>query len=192
MLEFLNNLDEKLFLLLNSLSAPWLDPVMFALTDARYWIPFFLIIMVSLVYKFKWQTVSILLFLTIAIICADQLSASLLKPWIGRLRPSHNPELKNLIHTVNGYRGGQFGFVSSHATNAFAIATFIWLSARKKVSWIWIMFIWAIIFSYTRIYLGVHYPGDIVFGALLGASIGWLMYQLMKRASLPNKISYQG
>ena len=192
MLEFLNNLDEKLFLLLNSLSAPWLDPVMFALTDARYWIPFFLIIMVSLVYKFKWQTVSILLFLTIAIICADQLSASLLKPWIGRLRPSHNPELKNLIHTVYGYRGGQFGFVSSHAANAFAIATFIWLSARKKVSWIWIMFIWAILFSYTRIYLGVHYPGDIVFGALLGASIGWLMYQLMKRASLPNKISYQG
>lgn len=190
MLEILDNIDRQLFLFLNGLNLPWLDPIMYALTDARYWIPLFLIVLGSLIYKFKWQSVTIILFLVLTIVCADQISASLIKPMVGRLRPTHNPELSNLIHTLNGYKGGQFSFVSSHAANAFAIATFLWLSLRQRISWIWIMFVWAAIFSYTRIYLGVHYPGDILFGALLGLLIGVTTYWLMIKLPLPNKLRF--
>lgn len=163
---------------------------MYALTDARYWIPLFLIVLGSLVYKFKWQSVTIILFLVLTIVFADQISASLIKPLVGRLRPTHNPELSSVIHTLNGYKGGQFSFVSSHAANAFAIATFLWLSLRQRIDWIWVMFVWATIFSYTRIYLGVHYPGDILFGALLGLLIGATTYWLMIKLPLPNRLQF--
>ena len=190
MLDFLDNIDRQLFLFLNDLNLPWLDPIMYALTDARYWMPLFLIVLGSLVYKFKWQSVTIILFLVLTIVFADQISASLIKPLVGRLRPTHNPELSSVIHTLNGYKGGQFSFVSSHAANAFAIATFLWLSLRQRIDWIWVMFVWATIFSYTRIYLGVHYPGDILFGALLGLLIGVTTYWLMIKLPLPKKLRF--
>jgi len=88
---------------------------------------------------------------------------------------------------VNGYKGGIFGFVSSHAANAFGIATFLWLVLRKQIKWIWIMFVWAAIFSYTRIYLGVHYPSDILGGGILGTIIGLLVYKMA--GFMPKKIS---
>ena len=106
---------------------------------------------------------------------ADQISVKVFKEGFERLRPSHNPEIKDLIHTVKGYRGGQFGFVSSHAANTFAMAFFTSKLFRNRY-YSWFIFIWAAVVSYSRIYLGVHYPLDIIGGALLGMLLGYLVF----------------
>jgi len=177
MLEFLTKLDTALLIWINHLHTPWLDQIMFLLTDARTWTPFFLLIIGMMIYTRKWKTLTILLFLGLVVTISDQLASSVIKPWVGRLRPSHLPSLEGVIHLVNGYRGGKFSFVSSHASNSFGIATFLWLTLRREVPWIWTLFVWGAIFSFTRIYLGVHYPGDILGGALLGSFIGYLMHR---------------
>ncbi len=187
MLDFLLDFDRYLLLKINGWHTPWLDNLMFLLTDGKSWIPLFLLLIGWMVYKLKWQTVLILLYVGLVIFLADRISAGLLKPWIGRLRPSHEPGLEGLLHIVNGYRGGLYGFVSSHAANAFGIATFLWLVLRQHISWVWVMFLWALLFSYTRIYLGVHYPFDILFGGVLGAVLALLVYKLGR--VVPQKIS---
>ena len=187
MTEFLLELDRNLLLKLNSWHAPWLDSVMVALTNGLNWLPLFLLVIGLMIYKFRWQSIFMLVFIGIVIFLTDRISAGLIKPWIGRLRPSHEPGLEGYLHLVNGYKGGIYSFVSSHAANAFGVATFLWLILRKHIKWIWIMFIWAVVFSYTRIYLGVHYPFDILGGVILGAFIGLLVYKLGR--AMPKKIS---
>jgi undecaprenyl-diphosphatase len=99
-----------------------------------------------------------------------------MKPFFGRLRPSWEPTLEGMVHIVDGYRGGSFGFASSHAANTFATATFLVLLFRgKKPGMVW-LFIWCTLVSYTRIYLGVHYPLDILCGALVGAMLAFVVY----------------
>ena len=187
MIEFLLNLDRDLLLLINGWNAPWLDSVMVTLTDGLKWAPLFLIVIGMMIYKFRWQSVVMVVFIALVIFLTDRISAGLIKPWIGRLRPSHEPGLEGYLHLVNGYKGGLYGFVSSHAANAFGVATFLWLVLRKHIKWIWVMFIWAAIFSYTRIYLGVHYPFDILGGGVLGAIIGLLVYKIGR--IMPKKFS---
>ena len=187
MIDALLYLDHWLLLKINGLNAPWLDSTMYALTQGVYWLPLYILVIGFMIYKAHWKAISILLFLAIVIVLTDQLSASLIKPWVGRLRPSHNPELENLLHFVNNYKGGLYSFVSSHATNAFGIATFLWLILRKKINWIWIMYLWAMVFSFTRIYLGVHYPSDILGGAVLGSILGLAVYKLGRL--MPENIS---
>ena len=187
MINFLLEIDLKLLLFINSWHEPWLDSVMVSLTNGLVWSPLFLIVIGVMIYKFRWQSIAMLLFVALVIFLTDRVSSGLIKPWVGRLRPSHDPDLADLIHIVNGYRGGVFSFVSSHAANAFGVATFLWLILRKNVKWIWLMFIWATIFSYTRIYLGVHYPSDILGGGVLGALIGLLVYKVGR--SMPEKLN---
>lgn len=187
MINFLLEIDLKLLLFINSWHEPWLDSVMVSLTNGLVWSPLFLIVIGVMIYKFRWQSIAMLLFVALVIFLTDRVSSGLIKPWVGRLRPSHEPDLADLLHIVNGYRGGVFSFVSSHAANAFGVATFLWLILRKNVKWIWVMFIWATIFSYTRIYLGVHYPSDILGGGVLGALIGLLVYKVGR--SMPEKLS---
>lgn len=95
-----------------------------------------------------------------------------MKPFFARPRPSHEPGLAGLLHLVNGYKGGAYGFASSHAANTFGVAMFIYLLFRSRYAWISAIFVWAAVMSYTRIYLGVHYPGDIFAGALVGSACG--------------------
>lgn len=187
MINFLLEIDRKLLLFINSWHEPWLDSVMVSLTNGLVWSPLFLIVIGVMIYKFRWQSIAMLLFVALVIFLTDRVSSGLIKPWVGRLRPSHEPDLADLLHIVNGYRGGVFSFVSSHAANAFGVATFLWLILRKNIKWIWVMFIWATIFSYTRIYLGVHYPSDILGGGVLGALIGLLVYKVGR--SMPEKLS---
>jgi undecaprenyl-diphosphatase len=104
-----------------------------------------------------------------------------MKPFFKRLRPSRDPALKELVHTVNGYKNGKYGFASRHAANTMGIAFFFWLLFANRYRWIWILFIWATVVSYSRIYLGVHFPGDILVGMLIGILSGYFCFSLNKK-----------
>ena len=173
----LERLDQQLFLFLNSLNSPFWDQVMHAISGRVIWAPLYLAILIFLGIKYKRKFLIILLFIILAVTLADQSSVQLFKNLVQRLRPCHEPSLEGLVHLVNGECGGEFGFVSSHATNSFNVALISLLFISKK--WYTISIIlWAIIVGYSRIYLGVHYPGDVICGSLLGALIGWSIYKL--------------
>ena len=181
MLEKLETLDRQLFLFLNGMHADWLDPVMWWISSIVLWIPLFLFIIYYSWKKGSWQlAVSILLGLAICILLSDRISVELFKEVFQRYRPTHHTEIGDLVHTVvkpNGeeYRGGLYSFVSSHATNFMSIAMFVFLSLKQFSKKWWWLFPIAILVAYSRIYLGVHYPADIICGGILGAIIGYLV-----------------
>jgi undecaprenyl-diphosphatase len=129
----------------------------------------------------KWGVRSLYVVAGIAlcILLSDQISSSLLKPLVARLRPTHNPEIADLIHTVNGYCGGRYGFVSSHAANAATFVTFTALIFRNRYYSI-LLSLWAFLTAYSRVYLGVHYVGDVLCGALIGVLVGMGVYFVLK------------
>jgi undecaprenyl-diphosphatase len=98
-----------------------------------------------------------------------------MKPLFGRLRPCHDPEIGHLIRIIRRC-GGEFGFVSSHAANSVSVSTFFILLFRKSHRYVWWILIWPLLFSYSRIYMGVHYPLDVICGAVVGIALGWLVY----------------
>ena len=173
----LEHLDQQFFLFLNSLHSPFWDPIMFALSGKLIWAPLYLAILIYLGYKYKRKFFVIIGLLALAIALSDQISATVFKNLFQRLRPCHEPSLEGLVHIVNGKCGGQFGFVSSHAANSFNIAVISLLFIKKR--WFSIsMVLWATIIGYSRIYLGVHYPGDVICGSILGILVGWSIYRL--------------
>ena len=177
MLEFILELDTQLFLFLNSLHNAFWDPIMYEISEKVFWYPFYGILIGLIIWRYKWNAIATLLFIALLITLADQISVKGFKEVFERFRPTHNPQIDHLVHTVKGYRGGDFGFVSSHAANTFAYALF---SSKlfKNRYYSWFIFIWAAIVSYSRIYLGVHYPLDIIGGALLGIALGYLVFWL--------------
>ncbi|MFP4547195.1 MAG: phosphatase PAP2 family protein [Fidelibacterota bacterium] len=177
MLEFLNTIDTKLFLFLNGLNTSFLDPIMWFITKKESWYPMYLIIIGFIIYRYKKRSLIIIPAIVILIALADQISVKLFKEVFERLRPSRVDELKDVIHLLHGKRGGKYGFVSSHAANSFAAATFLALLFKNKIVTYSLM-AWAVIISYSRIYAGVHYPGDVICGALLGIVIGFLITRL--------------
>lgn len=180
MIDFLNNLDTQLFLFLNGLHSSFWDPIMWWISGRKEWIPLYLIILGWLIYKVKWKIFYLIPFIALLIVFSDKGSV-FIKDTVQRFRPSHNPELENLVHILKNYRGGKFGFVSSHAANSFALATFTALILKNKWFAVFVFF-WAAVVSYSRIYLGVHYPGDIFFGALLGILAGMFTFWLWNLA----------
>ena len=171
-------LDREIFIFLNSIHSPFFDQLMYLLTETYVWIPLYLALIIVLIRKYKKNSIWILLGAILTIILADQITTSIMKPFFARLRPSHEPGLQQLIHLVNGYKGGLYGFASSHAANTFGIATFVWLALKPFMRWSGLIFIWAVVMTYTRIYLGVHYPGDILVGGLIGMFVGWTCFKL--------------
>jgi undecaprenyl-diphosphatase len=173
----IEHLDQQLFLFLNSLNSPFWDKVMSAVSGKIIWAPLYLAILVWIGITYKKRFWVILIFIALAVALADQVSVQLFKNVFHRLRPCHEPSLEGLIHLVNGKCGGLYGFVSSHASNSFNVALLSLMFIKKRWYSVSIV-LWASVVGYSRIYLGVHYPGDVIFGALLGALIGWGVYKL--------------
>jgi undecaprenyl-diphosphatase len=172
----IERLDQQLFLYLNSFNSPFCDQVMHAISDKIIWIPLYLAILIYLGIKYKRKFFVLLLFIILAATMADQLSV-IIKNLVQRPRPCHEPALDGLVHMFNNECGGLYSFVSSHATNSFNVALLSLLLIRKR--WFTIsIIIWAAVIGYSRIYLGVHYPGDVICGSILGALVGWLNYRL--------------
>lgn len=167
MLQQLHNLDTNLFIWLNGRHMPRLDPVMVWVTTRNSWFPVYALLVGWLVYRYRKQAVGLLLTIIAAVALGDQLSSSVLKPLTLRLRPCHVPALQELIHPLMDC-GGQYGFVSSHAATTFALATSLWLLLGKQYPWLRWTFGWAALVSYSRIYVGVHYPLDVLAGTGVG------------------------
>lgn len=186
--ELIKHLDLSLLLLINGSSNTIFDFVMYWASDKLIWIPLYAFLMFLLIKSHKKQVFIILIFLIILIFMSDQLSNHLFKNMFERLRPCHNPAVRTLLYTIDGNCGGSYGFVSSHAANTFGLVFFLiplfrkcfatnWLNSLLKYS----LLMWASIVSYSRIYLGVHYPSDVICGALLGAFIGFLLSLVLQR-----------
>lgn len=178
MIEKLKELDEQLFLFLNGLRADWLDPVMFQLTETITWLPFYAFLIYFIYRQDPKNSWWVFAGAALSILLADQLTSGLMKPFFERLRPCHDPRWEGIIHNY-GRCGGLYGFVSSHAANTFAIAMFLNLKLKRKLPYLPWLFLWAAVVAYTRVYLGVHYPFDIILGAVIGMVLGFLSWVLI-------------
>ena len=189
-MEALGTLDERFFLFLNGLHTDWMDKVMIAVTQMWVWLPLYLLMVYWTVKQYGKRCWWIFIALGIVVLCSDQLSAHVCKPLFQRLRPCYNVDLQDLIYLPKGMAGGKYGFVSSHAANTFAIAAFMTAALRKNRAWVGIvLYLWAFISSYSRIYLGFHYPGDILCGAVLGILVGLILWKVFQLVLLKNKES---
>jgi undecaprenyl-diphosphatase len=168
--------DKQLFLILNSANSPFWDNFMYFMSLRAVWIPLYLIVIFWLIRIYKRKFIILILFIILSVVMADQISG-LIKDLTARPRPCHETSLQGLVHIVRGHCGGAFGFVSSHAANSFNVAALSIFLVRNRFFSVFI-FLWAAIVSYSRIYLGVHYPGDVLCGALLGMLTGWIIYRL--------------
>lgn len=184
MLEKLNALDTQVFLFLNGKHNAFFDPIMYWASDKLFWFPFYAVLIFLLIRWFRKKSILILVCTAVLITLSDQLASHLIKNLVKRLRPSREPLLAGLVHLSKAGRGGMYGFVSSHAANSFALVVFLCLILDRKYRWLkGILICWALLVSYSRVYVGVHYPGDVFCGGLLGAGLGWLVSVIYRWAS---------
>ncbi|MEK6781241.1 MAG: phosphatase PAP2 family protein [Bacteroidota bacterium] len=176
-METIIELDKKLFLLLNGFHSDSVDHIILLATKTQFWTPLYLFLIYLIFKKFNTKGWLVLVGVALSILLSDQITSGIMKPFFERLRPSQDPSLQGLVHLVDGYKGGLYGFASGHAANTFATACFVWLLFKNQYRWIWTIFIWAGCMTYTRIYLGVHYPGDILVGGIVGLGCGYSGYR---------------
>lgn len=182
-LQELIELDQSLLLKLNGSDSLFWDGFMWVGTSTYIWIPLSLVILYVIIKNNSWQNFLLLvIMLAIVVALADQISSSVFKPLFQRWRPAQDPDIMYIVDIVNGYRGGRYGFISSHAANSFAIITFLSMLMRRT-SLTCVFIIWALVNCFTRIYLGVHYPGDILGGMILGILIGLIFYNIYRLIS---------
>lgn len=184
MFEVLNNLDHSLMLWLNYDGGALQDRFWFALSNKYSWIPMYVAILTVIAVHAKrthqWSRLVIFILATaLTVLLADQIASGIIKPWVQRPRPSHQEGIMEQLHYVNDYRGGAFGFASSHAANTIGIARLKSMFFRRS-HLTWAMSSFALLNCYSRIYLGVHYLGDILAGVLIGLVAGWIGYRCFK------------
>lgn len=178
MLDYLLNIERDLFLCLNGIHTSFFDQFFWLYSGKIIWLPVAVCIIVLLSYKRDWrEVILVLLALVLTVTLCDQFASHVCKPLFARYRPTHHPDFMNDVKIVFGYRGGLYGFISSHAANAFGVVTFLALLFRNKLLTFFLV-LWAVLNSYSRIYLGVHFISDVFFGALSGVMFGWLVYKL--------------
>ena len=176
MIEYLIDIDQQALIAINSWHAPYFDQLMWLITSKLSWALILVAVLVALRRDRK-QALLVIATLVLTILISDQISSGLIKHTVERLRPSHNPDIASTLHLVNGYTGGMFGFTSSHAANSFSVALVLSLISRYRRVMVALMS-WAVLQCYSRMYLGVHYPGDIIGGTVVGLLVGWMVYRL--------------
>ena len=184
MLEKVLEYERALFLQINSAHTPFGDQFMWLYSGTIGWIPLVVCFIILLFYanRTRWKEILLIIAaIVVTILMSDQFASGLCKPFFARYRPTHHPDFMNDVMTVFNYRGGPYGFISSHAANGFGFATVTSLIFRKKIYTV-MMFLWATLSAYSRIYLGVHFISDIIPGILAGLFFGWVGYQLFKFA----------
>ena len=203
MLEQLLHIETEILLAINGWHAPWADQLMWIISAKTTWIPLYLLLIGLLVWRYrkpamtnvKWlqkvpACVVMIVAIGLAVGAADFIASGILKDWVARPRPSRVPELEGMLHLVNGYKSGQYGFVSSHAANTMAVALLFSLIWRNKIATCGLM-LWVAANCYSRMYLGVHYPTDILGGLIVGSLVAvagyWLLdrYRLVVKESCP-------
>lgn len=194
MIEWIEKIDQELLLFINGLHNPFLDEVMWAISGKLIWFPLYIFLFVLVFRKTPMkQSIWFVVFGLAAVGLADFTATFGFKEMIARYRPSHHTMLGDMLHYYEikpgeFYKGGIHGFVSGHATNSFAIATMFSLHLRKHYRYVTLLLIfWAVLVSYSRMHLGVHYPTDILGGAILGTTISIIMYWLYKKVSTPKQ-----
>ncbi len=196
MFELLKSADEKFFLFLNGKHNAVFDSIMFWASNRFVWIPFYMLLLLILIKAYEKKTILILVLITAMITVSDQFSSTFVKNAVQRLRPCHNPEIESMVHLVNGVCGGSYGYFSSHAANSFALALFLVLILRKsgnqeiiitkkirirKFTLFGLLIGYAFLVSYSRIYLGSHYPFDVFTGIVFGSLLSFIFAQIFFR-----------
>ena len=188
MLESILDFDKNLFIFLNGLGSEKWDNFWMFYTTKFNWIPFYLVLLFLLYKKTtKKQFLFSLVFIALLIACTDQVT-NLFKFGFKRLRPCHENDVREVMRLVKSSCGGKYGFFSGHSSNSMAIAVFLGLTLKKYYKFLLpLMVVWAILMAYSRIYVGVHYPIDILCGALFGAVLGYLIYFIFNKNILRKK-----
>ena len=183
MIKTLNDLDAALLLWINSFHSPFFDQFMNLVSGKWVWVPMYVGIFIVLAMRlgFKPKLVAILATIGVALFFSDFVCAEVIRPIFNRPRPTQlGSGICHLVHIVDNYRGGDYGFPSCHASNSFMLATTAALLFRNKILSTF-FFLWALAMCYSRAYLGVHYPGDLLAGAVWGTIVAFALYALVNR-----------
>ncbi len=173
-------IDKSWLLGINGAHTEWLDYIMWYVSQSWVWIPLYAFLIGLLIMKFGWKKGLVYtMALVLAVGLSDYISSGLIKHWICRPRPTHEPTLEGLVHIVNGYVGGLYGFVSSHAANTMSLAVLFSLIWKKINHQGWWLMIYVALNCYSRMYLGVHYPGDILGGLVVGSVMALVVYAVL-------------
>ena len=184
LLSMLKAMDTMVFLTVNSHHNAYFDSVMWLVSGKLIWVPMYVSLFFVLLKNYSYKVVfAILLAIGVVILFTDSFTAQIIRPWVCRLRPSNldNP-MSSMVHVVDGYRGGAYGFPSNHASNTWGLAFFItFLFRRYKLTFFF--FLWALLVCYSRMYLGVHYFGDLLIGGLLALAGASTIFHVFRKVS---------